>query len=363
MRRPFGSMFSSSHTTELWYDRANNAMRSFIPGNLVTLGPVTNASRIVSYVVIRVLRYDDVAMVDLRVQDMELVVDLRGTLPWVPAPPPDEEPVGQPGDGTTTGSADEKPGLAGIVESALAVVGEVVQVYLTGWWPLVHLVIDFIVMPGVEVYAHATIDLLGDYNFEYFNVRFLGCEDYSEEQSQALLNGPEVQQTMKSLDLVVAQLGVAVILGWFAARIAASFGTPSTEWIVWALIGAASALQIMFYILTIEKYLQSRMEPVVAGWLFLGFALSMLTAAFLAFKSALDIANSYKGSGGILKFFEERFWINKSERMLTNGLKGRCNVVMMVALMFLAFTAFWMGLLVVDLLRQQQGSSAASMIT
>jgi hypothetical protein len=67
---------------------------------VVPLGSVTNASRTVSYVVIKVLRYDDVAMVDLRVQDMELVVDLRGTPPWVPTPPPDEEPPAIADDGT-----------------------------------------------------------------------------------------------------------------------------------------------------------------------------------------------------------------------------------------------------------------------
>ncbi|NWF96868.1 MAG: hypothetical protein HXY34_12070 [Candidatus Thorarchaeota archaeon] len=118
---------------------------------------MTNASRIVSYVVIRVLRYDDVAMVDLRVQDMDLVVDMRGTLPWVPAPPPDEEPepVAE-SDGTFSPTTKTLGESDVILTTAFE---KLVKCWWTSGWPELHLVVLSPVNLALEL-VHITFSLL-----------------------------------------------------------------------------------------------------------------------------------------------------------------------------------------------------------
>ncbi|NWF96918.1 MAG: hypothetical protein HXY34_12320 [Candidatus Thorarchaeota archaeon] len=172
----------------LWYNRASNSICSAIDGDVVTLGAVTNASRIVSYLVIRVLRYDDVAMVDLRVQDMELVVDLRGTPQWVPAPPPDEEAVGVECDGTKTGLSDNGCGEQVLSVEAIgdAILGAIEAVWnLVCFWPVL-----FISLIG-EYYGSlfdilVTVDFIGSTKVERMSITVLSIQDQSDEAIQLM---------------------------------------------------------------------------------------------------------------------------------------------------------------------------------
>ncbi len=92
-----------SHGLALCVQQGGNSIPSSIDCTVVTLGASTNASRIVSYLVVRVERYCAQPMVDMRTQDITLTVDLRGTPPWVPEQLASEEPVPVESDGTSIG--------------------------------------------------------------------------------------------------------------------------------------------------------------------------------------------------------------------------------------------------------------------
>jgi hypothetical protein len=75
---------SFDKTASVWYDRCSNSIRSAIAGSMATLVTAYNASRIISYIVIRTWRHADIPLLDMRVHDIDVAVNMRATLPWVP---------------------------------------------------------------------------------------------------------------------------------------------------------------------------------------------------------------------------------------------------------------------------------------
>ncbi len=162
-----------TRTGTLWYDRDTNSIRSAIDGTVVTLGAVANASRIVSYLVIQTQRYDNRALLDMRVHEISVLVNVRATPPWMPETPPDEEPPALGGDDGTYnghGTVSDKQGFD------LDLVKALQQLVLIWWecvfyWPALHFVLT---NPTEGLLSgcllHFSVDLLGQVSIVYIFV-------------------------------------------------------------------------------------------------------------------------------------------------------------------------------------------------
>ncbi len=132
-----GDIYSSfDRTAAVWYDRNSNSILSAIDGNVVTLAPAYNASRIISYLVIQTQRYDDKTLLDMRVHEINVLANVRATLPWVPEIPPDEEPPPGTDDGSLSGLADGASETQNVDLKLTASLGSMRIIWvLISFWP------------------------------------------------------------------------------------------------------------------------------------------------------------------------------------------------------------------------------------
>ncbi|NWF96781.1 MAG: DUF2341 domain-containing protein [Candidatus Thorarchaeota archaeon] len=314
---------SFDRTGALWYDRASNSICSAIDGNVVTLGAVTNASRIVSYLVIKVLRYDDVAMVDMRVQDMELVVDLRGTPPWVPTPPPDEAPPNGTGDGTLGGKTDSESSLLGIVQGVFANIAACVHAFFTWPWPELHLCFSQTVLGSSLLIIHIVMDLLGDTHVEEFEIQVLDWNEKPADEGQRTID-----IMIASLDdwlrVVAYALALAIGVIYFFLEKWAHFLTLPQEGQFWFAIFAYVLCVLGYFAVTWSLVRSSSLSPMDAAAAFLTMGMmwllqvwweNRLTKAFMSGKKA----------GRLYDFFTDVYRKSPLESVRQCGFKGRCH--------------------------------------
>jgi len=128
----------------LWYDRGTNSIRSTMTGkDVTTLAAVDNPERVIMYMGVTVHAYDDYALLDMRIHDINIQVNVRTAPPDIEEPPPGEDPIPITYDGTTSPSEEETLQAETQMEMGLAAL----NVYWTGPWPLLHIVAEYNIIP------------------------------------------------------------------------------------------------------------------------------------------------------------------------------------------------------------------------
>lgn len=122
----------------LWYDRGTNSIMSTMTGkDVVTLAEVDNPERVIMYLVVTVQRYDHYDLLDMRIHDINLRVNVRTAPPDQQEPPPSEDPLPVKYDGTTLGPKDA-PDVEGGVNTGTIMAA---SLYIITWilemgWPI-----------------------------------------------------------------------------------------------------------------------------------------------------------------------------------------------------------------------------------
>jgi hypothetical protein len=127
-------------------------MVSSIDGQVLPIALCDNCSRVIKYVAIYGARSESFNLVEMRILDINVVADL--TRPS-PSPPNPNSPAKY--DGTHSGSIDEN--IRHNVDVKFEEANQYVQCYWTGPWPVLHLVINW-VLSGAWVTLHFTFDYL-----------------------------------------------------------------------------------------------------------------------------------------------------------------------------------------------------------
>jgi hypothetical protein len=108
------------------------------------------ASRIIKCVVVMSPGYSSNPLLDMRIHDITVVADPNRRLPAAPEP--------EEADGTTEGTSTSDERTAADVDLSQAM--QPVTTYWTGWWPTLHILINWQFSADVYVSLHFIVDLL-----------------------------------------------------------------------------------------------------------------------------------------------------------------------------------------------------------
>jgi hypothetical protein len=267
---------------------------------MVTLASAYNASRIISYLVIRTERFADDQLLDMRVHDIDVAVNLRATLPWVPEPPKNEEP--QPV--AYGGSSVSVPSAVPEVDNTINVAGATTSVWWTGWWPVLHVRSANILASGARYVIELSIDLLGNLGLVDLQLSHPDIEALNNHGAQvAAQDAVSHMQEELSPELRVIMLAIAGMFFVIDLLAAPSFVLPPPVYEI--LIGLLVAVSLLTTVWMYALWLF-----VISGILSAGAAIAALVEMAI-FTFGLFV---YYNVLGCMKFFGDFWWMK--------GLKG-----------------------------------------
>ena len=262
-------------------------------------------------------------MVDLRVHDINVVADLMRHDPN--APDPDTQ---QPLDGTADGRRESQTiKTQAYAEARLQEATDLISVYWSGWWPTVHFEVQHEFVTDVMVSIHITVDILGSVNIVGFDIKFLGLEDMSEAEGDALVDS--IRPLSESAGLAGPDdpwfyFFKLATISYIAAGAIAAFASPGSvyaEVAFWIAIGMFIALTLLGLITLADAVAKGIADPVRAAMTFLTIALTSLLAIGMS-KMLIDQWDvKSEGAAKYFRFFRERY--QQGEQWEKRGFKGR----------------------------------------
>ncbi|NWF95803.1 MAG: hypothetical protein HXY34_06640 [Candidatus Thorarchaeota archaeon] len=291
------------------------------------MNEVVKASR-AKYVVTLCQRYQSYNLVDMRVQDINVVADLNKADPNSPNP---TEPVES--DGTPKGKAEATRTAQVYAESKMADANSAIMVYWTGWWPLVHFVIEYGVVSGVYVSVHITADILGSIDIAGFSIQFLGIETMSAAQGDSLVDQLGLRvDSLVGTENVWSYFFAAATIAYAAAEAISTFAPPGSvhaEVAFLAFLGIFIASTVSGLVALAQAVAQGIGDPFYACLAFLGIALVALVAVGAHRKAIHNWGGASEGAARYFRFFQERY--QQGHDWEKRGWDGRCHFGLMLA--------------------------------
>jgi hypothetical protein len=133
-----------------------------------SLGEVANPFRQVQYLVLRTSRSGSYGLVDLRLSAISLYAGQQAQVEDF-----------EEGDGTIGGVLDSGgyQAASANADAKLNEAHDLITIYWTGWWPLLHFVVGAQIITDVYLGVDVAVDILGGVSLYSFDVQFLGLED------------------------------------------------------------------------------------------------------------------------------------------------------------------------------------------
>jgi hypothetical protein len=122
----------------LWYDRGTNSIKSTMTGNdVITLATADSPERVIMYLVVTAQAYDGYGLLDMRIHDINIRVNVRTTPPNIEEPPPGEDPSPVVYDGAPTAPDSAPKGGKQNADDTLSLFTAALEVFwqLVNWWP------------------------------------------------------------------------------------------------------------------------------------------------------------------------------------------------------------------------------------
>lgn len=314
----------------MWYQESTETIKSTIDGMTATHASAADPERFVKYMVIQGHRYQGNSLIDLRIKDINVKVDLNAENPNAPEP---GEPVEY--DGTTDGktASGEFTTQTSYMEQKFSEVNDMISVYWTGPWPKTHLVIQKDIIADVSVSIHITVDILGTVALEGFNIEFLGLEDMSESEGDQLVyslqsSGAVVDDTTSSH---VYLLRASAVL-FAAAKVIATFAPPGSvhaEIAFWATLALAIGTVVAGLVAFAHAVWKSQVSATKgAVWFLAGAVVALATLLVMGWTMNNDIGTASGGASKIFRFFGERY--QQGQQWERIGLEGRTHFGLML---------------------------------
>ncbi len=153
--------YSFTKTGKLWwgpYHGGDGAVFASIDGagSSQPIGEVENASRVIKYVGVLGYRMDSYTLVDMRLHDVNVVADLNEQNPNSSTPPPTRDPpAGETQSSVDYDGTSSSPKASMInADVDLSAASLRIATFWTGWWPLLHFVVDVSIAPDQVPAGH-----------------------------------------------------------------------------------------------------------------------------------------------------------------------------------------------------------------
>ncbi|MDF1539463.1 MAG: hypothetical protein P1Q69_11235 [Candidatus Thorarchaeota archaeon] len=271
----------------LWYDRGTNSIKSTMTGkDATTLAEVDNPERVIMYLVVTAQAYDDYALLDMRIHDINIETNVRTAPPDMEEPPPGEDPLPTVYDGTDSGVSTNS--AEQMHDDAANTANEHITSnwILINFWPVLEIIGSYVLdtgeaylrAGGVDNHVQLRIDLLASVTIVSLGVGISNEDEILQHEAElslleSFLIGYVVYSTLKAglaLICAVEQMGLSVYQP--STMIALGAGV--------ALVALATVLAIAHVTMGLES---GKLTHFAAMLFFAGLALSM--ASILAFGS------------------------------------------------------------------------------
>ncbi|NHJ15137.1 MAG: hypothetical protein EAX95_15750, partial [Candidatus Thorarchaeota archaeon] len=334
----------------MWWDPATGQGKVYtkssdLPYNYL-VHAVDNASRVVSSLVIEGLRYGSNSLLEMRVHDINLEADLSRHDPNHPG----QEQVY---DGTNDGLADSQRLQSAIhAEEMMNEATSCIEAHWTGPWPMLHYLIQELIMEGVFILVDVALDILGSISVESFDVQFLELEQMTEAEGDQLINDvqPFSERLIGTGNPWSYFFGLATI-SYISARFITTFASPASvyaEYAFWIAISLFMGLTIVGMMALAQAIIDCQVDPLLAALLFVGLVFTALYTVGSAKKAVDDMGGKSEGAAKYFESFKEEY--QQGERLQNDGWKGRTHfgfmlvqliVLVMMVIIATGFIAGW----------------------
>jgi len=146
----------------------------------------------------------------------------------------------------------------------------------TGWWPVVHFVVDYTPYPTVMFQIALWVDLFGNWGIDDFALQLIDESTMSDSEMEALVQSSSEKFAPFFLDLRALTLGVNAAC--LLARILAPLAEKGNAFAQLCFAAAVVAFLVLWHMWILEfchMVIRSAIDRVSAGYMLVGFALSV----------------------------------------------------------------------------------------
>ncbi|RLI53847.1 MAG: hypothetical protein DRO93_13215, partial [Candidatus Thorarchaeota archaeon] len=283
--RSSGYIYTSFRkTAELWwgpFQGGHGAVYATIDGQSdgYPIAECDNASRVIKYVAILGYRHYSYNLVQMRIHDINVVADLKRHDPIAPNPNKPQE-----SDGTHLSNSKT---LDNFLDNAQDAASNHLDVFWTGWWPVVHFVVDYAPYPTVMFQIALWVNLLGNWGIDDFAFQLIDESTMSDSEMEALVQSSSEKFAPFFLDLQALTLGVNA--AYLLARILAPLAEKGNAFAQLCFAAAVVAFLVLWHMWILEfchMVIRSAIDRVSAGYMLVGFALSVFRVVAMTFAAA-----------------------------------------------------------------------------
>ncbi|MBD3160121.1 MAG: hypothetical protein GF309_15185, partial [Candidatus Lokiarchaeota archaeon] len=235
----------------MWYQASTETIKSTIDGMTATHATAADPARVVKYMVIQGHRYQGNSLIDLRIKDINVKVDLNAENPNAPEP---GEPVEY--DGTNQGPSDADVGekfVGGYEQMA----SEAVSATWDGPWPVLNIACNLIVH-SLSFIMTLKVDLLGSLSVTELTLTHPVLDSATDEQLQASTDTVMALSPVRFYSAVVS-------VSRITAKFFATFGKlPGAQGAFAASLLAYVTASIMLTITIAQEYMNSALSALDA---------------------------------------------------------------------------------------------------
>ncbi|MFW9961809.1 MAG: hypothetical protein ACFFDV_12375, partial [Candidatus Thorarchaeota archaeon] len=163
-------------TGRMWYEDGNIKYEIEQPTGVQTgdLGPAANPYRLIKYVVVRPSQSGGFSMVNLRIRQISVTSGFRvPTEQSVDCPVPVQSTQQVESDGTTEGLHFDQSHQE--VDDKFTEASSSVEWYWTGWWPTLHIIVNWALTPTSYVNLHWSVDILLHVEIQSASIQVYTC--------------------------------------------------------------------------------------------------------------------------------------------------------------------------------------------
>jgi hypothetical protein len=308
-----------------------------------SLGQVSNPFLQVQYLVLRASRSGGYGLIDLRLDALGLYAGHQTQVEDF-----------EEGDGTVDGVLDSGgyQAASANADEKLDEAHDLITIYWTGWWPLLHFVIGAQIITDVYLEVDLAVDILGGVSLYSFDVQFLDLEDMTEAEADELLG--EISPAADSLvgtGPIWSYLFAIGGISYAAARLIAAYANPASlvqEIVIWGLLTVAACCILAGLVLLAEAVAKAWTDPLLGALVFLGFAFGSLSCICVTNKAVNELGTSSAGGAKkFLRFFDSSYLQGGYREDI--GFRGRWHVgillveLMVLGLVLILATGFFTG--------------------
>ncbi|MGV9168842.1 MAG: hypothetical protein ACOC38_02755 [Promethearchaeia archaeon] len=307
----------------MWYQESTETIKSTIDGMTATHASATNPERVVKYMIVQGHRYQGNSLIDLRIKDINVKVDLNAENPNAPEP---GELVEYDGTTDSIFQKNRKTGTNRYSEAS-----ESVSIYWTGPWPVLHVLIQTPYSPLCVAAMHLTVDLIGKFTLisaesNYFGLQTMSVSEQSAAEDESIQTAETIwDDTMTYLTAAVAASSLALTITTIAYQLTGVW----QPWVAALGIWTGSCLAMVIYLW--QLFLARQITGEEAGFQYIILALSLMGIAagslgtlYMIGCRSLTRLKSYWTN---LRYFRD--WSEKGNKGRSAGANLVCSLVIL----------------------------------